>query len=506
MPSEWLVSVGQQWILDCKKNHGKLCSGGCDTRLPTRVLDVGPPSVSEDVRLAISNGLKGRYATLSHRWGNSRPVTLTKEKYQEFLRNIPFISLPRTFQDAVTVTRKLGIRYLWIDSLCILQDCKDDWEKAVIEMPQIYRHGEVNICGPAAASCDAGFLHPRQVPTEWLDIEWHGFGGNCAEMLRLIYKGPMEDHMPPKEREAVLSTRGWILQERLLCRRMLYFGSQQMYWECNTHANYESLHFPVPHDYQIDDEVAKFSFNTIKPSSSWLRTWYELVKTYSEMELTEQTDKFPAISALASAFSEILDDKYVAGLWRSDLRRGLTWHIPEYIEAPERADQCGSYIAPSWSWASTTSQVAFCNIVYDLHASDTELVDPLVVPQTANPFGELTESRLTLNGSPFTARVKKCDHKFVPGRRVWKAFLNAANVELGTFYPDHAILEGVHNFSFLEVGQFTEPTVDKIAIAIGKSLVDPAKYCRQGLLVAKGSSDSAFDQVERGSRTTFELI
>ncbi|KAM7194833.1 Heterokaryon incompatibility protein (HET) domain containing protein, partial [Rhypophila sp. PSN 637] len=357
------ATIARKWIQNCIEHHPhNYCSPSKPVRLPTRLLDVCPAGGSGEVRLVITNGSSGQYITLSHRWGGLKPITLTAQTLPILLQGIAATSLPKTFQDAVTVTRDLGYQYLWIDSLCILQDSRADWENAVVEMPDIYNFAEVNICGPAATDCNAGFLLPRFVPPEWMDIKipWRTTEDGPEETIRLIYKGPLPNNgeLPHSEPSSALATRGWILQERMLSKRMLYFGSRHMYWECNSTTSFESLHFPVPGDSPLRMNIAKLSFSWDKPRGDWLQTWYELVKEYSTMELTYQTDKFPAISSLAQRFSQVLNDTYVAGLWRADLLRGLTWYIMPDQPLHSVTDQDAKpYVAPSWSWASTDREI-----------------------------------------------------------------------------------------------------------------------------------------------------
>ncbi|KAK4215088.1 heterokaryon incompatibility protein-domain-containing protein, partial [Rhypophila decipiens] len=365
------IRLAKKWIQDCRDKHPHhRCSAFTDVPLPTRVLDVRPSPGLNHVRLVLTNSSPGRYITLSHRWGDpsKMPIKLTQDTLERLRIGISLDSLPRTFQDAVTVTRNLGYHYLWIDSLCILQDSVDDWQKAVIEMPDIYNHGELNICGPAAADCTAGFLHDRKLSPESkaVHVPWRISQGRSRQTLRLIYRGhlPASGEPPHSELNSALATRGWILQERLLSQRMLYFGSRNMYWECNTNSSYETLHFPLANDSKLRNEVAKMSFN--KPSSSgpnaptfgWRWPWYEMLGTYSTMDLSFQTDKLVAIFALAQRFLGVLQDEYLAGLWRSELFKGLSWYVnpmqpqKHALPKPPTAHPPSPYIAPSWSWAS----------------------------------------------------------------------------------------------------------------------------------------------------------
>lgn len=120
----------------CQGEHAE-CTEGEESVLPTRILDIGAQP-KDHVRLVESNGLRGRYVTLSHCWGSSRPLVTDSTTYTSHLEGISFPSLPSTYQDAVTVTRALGHRYLWIDSLCIIQDSKADWETQCVRMDSIY--------------------------------------------------------------------------------------------------------------------------------------------------------------------------------------------------------------------------------------------------------------------------------------------------------------------------------------------------------------------------------
>lgn len=131
--------------------------------MPTRLLDIGIKDGVEP-RLITASSVTTEYATLSHCWGKARPLMTTSSNLSQHMRSVPLLSLPKTFQDAVAVTRELGIRYLWIDSLCIIQDSVEDWELECSRMAQIYQGSIVSICGPTALDSSTGFLNPRTCP------------------------------------------------------------------------------------------------------------------------------------------------------------------------------------------------------------------------------------------------------------------------------------------------------------------------------------------------------
>src|SRR5579859_4869443 len=115
-----LDELAKAWIDDCSLNH-RLCPKPEDAELPTRLLDVGESTDSfQDLRLIIPKGAKGKWIALSYCWGQSNNYVTTTRTLEDHLRQIPFGSLPRTIRDAIRVTRSLGIRYLWVDALCII--------------------------------------------------------------------------------------------------------------------------------------------------------------------------------------------------------------------------------------------------------------------------------------------------------------------------------------------------------------------------------------------------
>jgi len=148
------INTAHQWLQTCLGTHSSCFSDGnqADTlcSLPTRVLDVGPEDGSQDPKLHIPGSNLGQYAALSHCWGTHQTIKTTKATLLDRMQTIPFQILPKTFQDAVIVTRQLGLRYLWIDSLCIIQDCIDDWRYEAARMAAVYSNAVVTVAATAA--------------------------------------------------------------------------------------------------------------------------------------------------------------------------------------------------------------------------------------------------------------------------------------------------------------------------------------------------------------------
>jgi hypothetical protein len=268
------LDLGVAWIRECSEKH-RDCKHEDEILLPSCVIDVGTSDGQEIPCLRLCSEERGHYVTLSHCWGPSNPTRTTAACFQDYLQGIPLANLPKTYRDAIAVTRGLGIRYLWIDSLCIIQDSSEDWEKECIKMPQIYQNSTVTIAEPAASGCESGFLD-RQPQPGFSDLLTDKETGSVQ-----VHYGGRHDlsysHSFTPEKPSPLSERAWILQERLLTRRILYFGSRQMYWECLTNARYEKCHYPLVNDNSVRgglSEVDKKSFKSARTKAKWLDYWY----------------------------------------------------------------------------------------------------------------------------------------------------------------------------------------------------------------------------------------
>lgn len=159
------------WIDDCNTKH-QLCGHlrqSADPpfnkdeppHLPSRVLDLCLQDASKDIRLIETHGSRGLYAALSHCWGTVPLIRTLKDTVTATMLRIEFLRLNRTFQDAVTITRKLKLRYLWIDSLCIIHDSCSDWERESAKMGDIYRNALLTMAAAGAKDGSEGCFIPR---------------------------------------------------------------------------------------------------------------------------------------------------------------------------------------------------------------------------------------------------------------------------------------------------------------------------------------------------------
>lgn len=409
--SKQCLQLIQTWLRECKAKH---TSEGCNLEdeqcLPTRVLDISftPP------RLLLANGQRGHFVALSHCWGNSShppPRTLASNLREYCEYGVPDNCLSATFRDAIIMSRNLGYRYIWVDSLCIIQDDSKDWEHESGLMAAVYGRADLVIGATSAGDGSKGFLNPRPhyfqgtvhlpTPNEYEYPSWEISYRSCPphipysthhEVCRPESDGPLED-------------RAWAFQERVLARRFVSFGIHEVCWECN--ALLECECFTV-HDCELDSE--NFSDRTFVPihtkynlrrklnqnissrqlHDAWRRN---VVQPYTQRQLTRSSDGLVAMSAIAYEFSTRLSSQYLAGIWRDDLQRGLIWQCTDVTSTHVLG-------TPSWSWASVQSPISWLR----------EKFDPAVCPEAVrvdyatspdNVFGEPLAASLTFRAKVF---------------------------------------------------------------------------------------------------------
>ncbi|GAB1314570.1 hypothetical protein MFIFM68171_04780 [Madurella fahalii] len=302
------------------------------------------------------------YAALSHCWGGDIPGKTVKRNVEARKFGIPNRDIALTFRDAIRITRELGIRYLWIDALCIIQDSAEEWAQESVKMMSLYAMATVTISALEARSSSAGILKRQSIPFAVLSDDY------VAQMNLRPF--------PESLGECPLDSRAWCMQERLLAPAILHFGEEQMFWKCRIHQAYEDGRVD-PEGTWYYDNVSSFmklrkSIN-LGTTGEW-GTWYHIVEDYSRRNLTVASDKLPAIAGAAQTFREAQSCRtaptYVAGLWKQDIRRGIAWGAHYHHGANRKvggyaSDRCAVLTrprqqrAPSWSWASVDSQVAF---------------------------------------------------------------------------------------------------------------------------------------------------
>ena len=440
------ISLLEKWLASCQ-NH-TTCSGNRQSpsshELPKRLLDVSEPNprlVSVGKR-SLLGPETARYMTLSHCWGpgtHIKPLQTTKATYQARMQGIEWSDLPPLFQDAMAITRKLGIQYLWIDSLCIIQDDDEDWNEQATQMSQVYSGSYLNLAAAAAPDsshplCDARYDQLRRgvddvlSPTPQVTHAIEPAGGAMATVYVRIHNWSAHNqvlgHHYGREVEAPLLKRAWVLQERLLAPRTVYFAKSELMFqcrefvrcECNGIDNQEQIladlasnpdpfgpdpdgHIESVKSFTFDDlfdhqqrlyrAFAKLVDGTGSADSAHAARdfWMEAVQAYSALDLTRESDRPFAIAGIAKRIRTVTNDTYIAGLWVQDLPRELLW-----VCMGKRTRRTASHRTsniPSWSWMSQNSAVWFAAYNRDAHF----MSDPHLRIIATSPAGSETDYR-----------------------------------------------------------------------------------------------------------------
>lgn len=343
--------------------------------LPTRILDVRDYPTS--LRLVISNGRRAKYVALSHCWGGKLHLRTTKDTLEKHQKYIPCSGLSETIRNAAWVTKDLGIDYLWIDSLCIIQEDVADFHRESRQMSSVYQNSYLTIAATGAIDGTQGlFLRSTQA-------------GYIAALCNA--EEPEQGHMyfntsfSPAESifEAPLNKRAWVLQEHLFARRTLHFASNQLYWECRRIFVGEDEK-SVDLEAFVDFPCRNFLLNSLerafeKPGYDPFRIvtwagradrfkgvytmWARIIQYYSGRGLTNPSDKLPAILSLSLELERLLGPSFrmheghLFGGGYRELQSLLWWaHLDARLCRPAQRR------APSWSWASVDGAVGFVDV------------------------------------------------------------------------------------------------------------------------------------------------
>jgi hypothetical protein len=441
-----LVNTGSSAAADWAKEQMKQCKtshAGCNyqkqTPLPDRVLDisycgsekVGSESwLESDVRLYETRNEQSVYAVLSHRWGEHQPLRLLCDNLSAFKDNIPWSALPKTFQDAVVFARRLNMPYIWVDSLCIIQDSKEDWFNQSSRMAGIYEHSSIALAATVALGGTAGcFIQPeaemmgyitdgisKTFISEHTEQEIKQKLENCTAEHPFVFVRGAPYHIVPgfaTDQDAFLPLlkRGWVYQERLLSARIIHFGDKDLNWECN-----EDIHCYCDNRRRVISQRVPTAWarppkemhahrllaEKNLPDSS-LR-WMKIVEEYTSLDLTFQTDKLPAIAGVAKQFRRCLNNtRYMAGLWEECLVDGLLWG--RSTNSPQTGVALAD--APSWSWASVPGPIQYDRVTYVQDSVNRPTVQAVEYEcENEDEFMVLKGGSVTLHGHLMEVRLR----------------------------------------------------------------------------------------------------
>ncbi|KIV82712.1 hypothetical protein PV11_04801 [Exophiala sideris] len=373
--SDGCFKTARTWLTDCVTNHMPCSLAEKVRRLerghftPRRLLKLDIRGIQTCIQLLSKTTViepPPDYMTLSHCWGLKKPLMLKKDNLSLLEDGIQLEELPKTYADAVVITLRMGYQYLWIDSLCIVQDSTEDWEAAVLQMGNIYRFSFCNIAALDAVDATQGCFSTR-IPhlVRVCDFEVDG-QPYSAEQGGYIYLETSSSR---------LYQRGWVLQERILAPRTIGYNSDGLNWECLVGFEQEDLEHGDPQQIDIYDfkqalhqnQRLKEGFATnnmtgTRPPMSTEdyhikypvtgRAWHIVLERYTHLQLTFRLDRWAAISGVARAMQALTGCSLLAGNWRETMLLGLGWLARKPGEKISN-----SY--PSWSWVSVDAPLTW---------------------------------------------------------------------------------------------------------------------------------------------------
>lgn len=423
------VALAKHWILECDNSH-TACNDHPRTKqqpkvVPTRLIDVGSTHGGRPPRVYIQNFLDHEdvvadveYAALSYAWGSDPTfATTTASNVGEMTECLPWDKLAKTIQEAIIFTRKLGIKYLWVDALCILQNegpddsfHKADWSYEAGRFGQYYENAKLTIAATGAISSDKGLFLPRpalQVNPKPVTFPQETFWGGIRETTAQPISPAWEyeiDNSP-------LLSRGWAFQERVLSKRVLHFGMNCILWECHEGRAIETAPHrlgPVTSEEIGYDFVHTFKHMQDLKWEDFVKSWYRFASRSSMDKFTFASDRLPALSGIAARIQHRFPQKYIAGLWEFNITQGLAWGVHESPDhkSPSLADLSmgieGEAIPselnmPSWSWASSDKPIHFF-FWFDEWTSMITIKSWAVETKGAETSGQVLHGTLRLKG------------------------------------------------------------------------------------------------------------
>lgn len=369
------------------------------------------------------------YAALSYCWGKPAEdrITLKTANESKFETSIPIDTIPKTIREAMTICTRLGLQYIWVDSLCIIQDSKEDWLKESQKMGAIYAGSAITIAADAAMDSYFGcFNQKSKSQIEKMEYLQYittktksdqnstllvGGGSSISNTINAIEKSP-------------LTTRGWTYQERLLPPRILHCTKDQQYWECR-------------HGFQSEDDLINWGEKRLRTKPSFVKNladfdtssgqwkesvlanpsatpnknfaarlalgfWYAEVVTsnYCHRTLTYGSDKLPAISGIAKALSNTWEGQYLCGMWDIMLPEALLWNRQIGNNEPSLPPSNAPYRCPSWSWAAYDFPVDWVNGVAQSKATNAISIMKMSVTPVlgGDQYGEVLDASLQVFG------------------------------------------------------------------------------------------------------------
>ncbi|KAF4463200.1 heterokaryon incompatibility [Fusarium albosuccineum] len=466
------LNTARYWLQTCKSCPQHVsCQEAMSSEtpvLPTRVIDVGDET--SHPFLFEPQGLRASYCALSYCWGKTRTIKTTKSTITKHKNSIRLHKLPATIRDAVLVTRSLGMRYLWVDALCIIQDDANDWAQEAARMQFVYANADLTISSLVSSNSADGLFRPRRVrwpkpvPVPALRVEKLARRQDAGQA-----KSPTMFALVPTwlgieaPRRGTVHSRGWTLQEQMLSHRILYFGDGMLHWEClslyateATPIKYMGCHAkemplevlgPSHTTWQARQQRLALRGLSLDPSPESelgtvvgtesasqpgsasrrriFRLWQELLTEYTTYrQLTNSSDRLQAFLGISSFIAPQLGCTFVSGVWDGDwFAESLCWdvHVPTHYYEDSDSEKPGylpkympvpkvrTSASPSWSWVSVIGAPISYRLIQHPDKDKASLIQSLSFNniQALTPKSHMARS-IELRGT--VGRVDKTPH------------------------------------------------------------------------------------------------
>lgn len=364
------------WLNECiggRHEEHRACHDVTIPGYPRRLLDLRGVATAECIILVETAGWSDPlpdYTTLSHCWGGvggPRPLKTTSYNLDAHKHGISMGELPKTFRDAVTIALRIGISWLWIDSLCIVQNDTKDWESEAGRMAAVYENSFLTIAATSSTNCEGGcdigsreaVVIEGMTPLSFA-TRYEGSEPGSGQKIKL--KRTRTPWRKQSMRPA-LHTRGWALQEASLSRRILHMADHHMIWQCRQRFDQEVIDLRLSgmagdafRQYGFlwnarigttDDPYWRGTEYLVKDSTDLLNDmWWTIVKSYARREFTYPSDRLPALAGMVEYYSRKLQDASLLGLWKNTIAFDLAWSVYRGELPLERT-------LPTWTWLSS---------------------------------------------------------------------------------------------------------------------------------------------------------
>ncbi|OBR10930.1 Alkyl hydroperoxide reductase thiol specific antioxidant mal allergen [Colletotrichum higginsianum IMI 349063] len=318
----------RKFLHNCLDHHESCRLGQPEEEfeLPSRVLSIKDEAGGISVKLVENDGLSGRYCALSHCWGpeDKRPLRTLHGNITDHLASIPWNKLPATFQDAITLTIGLGIEYLWIDSLCIVQDDKKDWFHESKKMASVYRRATLVIAAVSSEDSTQGLSKPERPEPLTFSVPFYTQEGSPQSGYNIA-----EFQNPWGGIDGPLRERAWAFQEWYLGRRKVFFTSEGINWKCD--------------EIECNERGSDTDLRLYETDS-----WANCLQEYTNKLLTVPSDRLVALLGISAEMQKSRTDSFVPefGVWEDNLSEQLLWRPTDMMHENLPG-------LPSWCWAAT---------------------------------------------------------------------------------------------------------------------------------------------------------